>query len=327
MPLPARLYAMVVGAGPSTGGCSLRAGRPLAALAVLACVVVCPRVAGQAQADATDSDLAAVSTRTVALGAAGGVKIGDVPLEVYVARVLAGEGEPNAPEATQQALAIAIRTYAVFNAGRHKREGFDLCDSTHCQVPRSANANSRRAALATAGRILTYKGAPAEIFYSASCGGRSETASAAWPTVGVARPYLRSVKDNVHDDDVPWTLEKSLSELQAALERSGFSGTLKNVEIKSRTKSERAATLKLSGMRPDRIAGDQFRAAIGTTVLRSTAFSLKKDHDTIRFTGRGYGHGVGMCVIGAGRRARRGETMTEILKVYYPGLALQQLSS
>ena len=91
--------------------------------------------------------LAAVSTRTVALGAAGGGKIGDVPLEVYVARVLAGEGEPNAPEATQQALAIAIRTYAVFNTGRHKREGFDLCDSVHCQVPRSCKCEltARRA--------------------------------------------------------------------------------------------------------------------------------------------------------------------------------------
>jgi len=291
------------------------------------CVVACLRGVSQAQTDVSDSDLAAISTRTVALGVNGGGKLGDVPLEVYVARVLAGEGEPNAPEATQQALAIAIRTYAVFNTGKHKREGFDLCDSVHCQVPRSANANSRRAALATAGRILTYKGAPAEIFYSASCGGRSETASAAWPSTGVTRPYLRSVKDNVHDDDVPWMLEKSLSALQADLERSGFSGTLKNVEIKSRTKSDRVATLRLSGMSPDRIAGDQFRAAIGTTVLRSTAFSLKKDHDTIRFTGRGYGHGVGMCVIGAGRRARRGETMADILKAYYPGLKMELLPS
>jgi stage II sporulation protein D len=301
--------------------------RPLAMLAVLACVVGCLRIVSLAQTEVTDSDLVAISTRTVAVGALGGEKLGDVPLEMYVARVLAGEGEPNAPEATQQALAIAIRTYAVFNTGKHKRDGFDLCDATHCQVPRAANASSRRAALATAGSILTYKGTPAEIFYSASCGGRSETAPAAWPTTGVTRSYLRSAKDNVHDDDVPWMLEKTLPALQADLERIGFSGTLKNVEIKSRTKSDRAAVLKLSGMQPDRIAGDQFRAAIGTTVLRSTAFSLKKDDDTIRFTGRGYGHGVGMCVIGAGRRARRGETVADILKAYYPGLKIEQLPS
>ena len=253
------------------------------------------RDAGQlAPADITDADLVAVSSRMVALGSVGGGKIADLPLEMYVARVLAGEGEPNAPEATQQALAIAIRTYAIFNTGRHTREGFDLCDSTHCQVPRSANANSRRAALATAGQILTYGGSPAEIFYSASCGGRSETASAAWPAIGVSRPYLKSIKDDVHGDDTPWTLDKPLAELQSVLERNGFSGTLKNVEIKSRTKSDRAAVLKLSGMHPDRIAGDHFRAAIGTTVLRSTAFSVKKRDDLLQFTGRGYGHGVGM---------------------------------
>ena len=128
MPLPARLQEMAV-------------GRPLAVLAVLGCAVACLRVVSQAQADVTDSDLAALNTRTVALGALGGEKIGDVPLEIYVARVLAGEGEPNAPEATQQALAVAIRTYAVFNTGPHTHEGFDLCDSTHCPVPLYAHAN------------------------------------------------------------------------------------------------------------------------------------------------------------------------------------------
>jgi stage II sporulation protein D len=294
----------------------------------LACLAVDPGAFGQVQTDVTAAALAAVSTRTVALGTVGAGKTADVPLEVYVARVLTGEGEPNAPEATQQALAVAIRTYALFNTGRHRREGFDLCDSVHCQVPRtSASASSRRAAMATTGRVLTYKGEPAEIFYSASCGGRSETAAAAWPKTGVSLPYLRSVKDDVHQDDPPWTLEMPLTDLQAQLQRNGFDGPLKNVQIASRTTSDRAAILKLSGMHPDRIAGDQFRAAIGTTVLRSTAFSVKKDGGTIRFTGRGYGHGVGMCVIGAGRRARRGETMTEILKAYYPGLEIRLLSS
>ena len=302
--------------------------RALVLCVALACATMDPGAFGQAQIEVSDADLAAVSTRTVGLGATGGGKIADVPLEVYVARVLTGEGEPNAPEATQQALAVAIRTYAVFNAGRHRGEGFDLCDSVHCQVPRAAaSASARQAALATAGRILTYKGQPAEIFYSASCGGRSETATAAWPKTGIEHPYLRSIKDDVHRDDPPWTLEMSLGDVQAHLERNGLAGRLKNVQVASRTKSDRAAVLKLSGMHPDRIAGDQFRAAMGTTVLRSTAFSVKKDGDTIRFTGRGYGHGVGMCVIGAGRRARRGESMTDILKAYYPGATIQALTS
>src|SRR5215510_16334961 len=114
-----------------------------------------------AQVTPTDRDLERASGgRTLAIGAVATGAVSSIPLELYVARVLAGEGEPNAADAAQQALAVAIRTYAVVNAGRHRREGFDLCDTTHCQVLRAANESSRRAALATAGRVLTLGGRP-----------------------------------------------------------------------------------------------------------------------------------------------------------------------
>lgn len=318
MPLPAQLQAVAV---RSTN----RWPRAAAAAAVGAlCVLAYTAARGSAQIEATDAALAAASVRTVALGTPGGARVEQLPLEMYVARVLVGEAEPNSPDATLQALAIAVRTYAVFNTGRHKAEGFDLCDSTHCQVPRPAStASSRRAAMATAGQILTYRGAPAEIFYSASCGGRSESVSDAWGMP--ARSYLKSIKDDVHDDDVPWTLSIPLADLQADLERNGFTGRVKNVEISSRNKSGRAARLKVSGMRPDRIGGDQLRSVVGYGKLRSTAFTVKKKDDAIVFTGRGYGHGVGMCVIGAGRRARRGEMVPQILNAYYPGLKIEAL--
>ena len=67
--------------------------------------------------------------------------------------------------------------------------------------------------------------------------------------------------------------------------------------------------------------------AIGPRLLRSTAFSMTRSGNSVRFTGVGYGHGVGMCVIGAGRRARRGETLEAILAQYYPGLALMPLDA
>jgi stage II sporulation protein D len=281
----------------------------------------------RAQGDVTDADLMGVSAeQTVALGSLSGGAVAHVPLELYVARVLAGEAEPGAPDATMQALAVAIRTYAVFNAGRHGRDGFDLCDSTHCQVPRPSNAATRRAALATAGRILTYRGAPAEIFYSASCGGRSVSASEMWPRANL--PYLRSVKDDVHDDDDEWTIAFTLDYLREALNRAGFEGSrLKDVEIAERTDSGRVARLELDGLRPDEIAGDRFRLVVGARQLQSTAFSIRRRGSTVTFTGRGYGHGVGMCVIGAGRRARRGETAAEILGHYYPGLDITRVAS
>ena len=279
-------------------------------------------VSGQ---DVNDAQLEAASGgRMVRLGPASGAgPAADVPLEVYVARVLAGEAEPKGPDGELQALAIAIRTYALVNAGRHARDGFDLCDSTHCQVPRAANALTRAAALATAGQVLTWNGAPAEVFYSASCGGRSESPDQVWP--GANYPYMRSAPDEVHDEDLPWTVDLTLQEAQRILAGLGFEGRLRDVDVDDRSASGRATRLRLSGMQPDVIAGDQFRLAVGAARVRSTAFSVAQRGSTLRFTGRGYGHGVGMCVIGAGRRAARGEGVRAILAHYYPGLEVTRL--
>jgi SpoIID/LytB domain protein len=282
-----------------------------------------------AQVSLTDEQLEAASGgRTVVIGSTtGDRRAARIPLEVYVARVLAGEGEPNAPDAARQALAVAIRTYTLVQMGRHRREGFDLCDTVHCQVLRPANESSRRAAMATARRVLTINGAPAELFYSASCGGRSEGAAQVWQ--GATFPYMQVVRDDdVHEEDVPWTLDLTLDELRQALARAGFGGgPLRNIEIDGYNGSGRVERVRVSGMRPDEVSGPAFRDALGTTRLRSTAFTLERQGNVVRFTGRGYGHGVGMCVIGAGRRARRGESLEMILAQYYPNLQLTDLAS
>ena len=293
---------------------------------VAAVATMCLVVA--AQTNITDADLDAASRgRVVRLGAlSAGGSVETLPLETYVARVLAGEAEPRAADGANQALAVAIRTFALANVGRHAREGFDLCDTTHCQVPRAATAVTRRAALATSAQVLTYNGRIAEVFYSASCGGRSEDASALWP--GSNYPYLQSTRDDVHEQDEPWTLDLTLEEIRRALGRAGFDGQrLRDVRIDGRNESGRVSRLRLAGMQPDVVAGDQFRAAVGAAVLRSTAFSIERRGEAVRFTGRGFGHGVGMCVIGAGRRAARGEDVRAILAQYFPGLALVTLDA
>lgn len=280
-----------------------------------------------AQAEVSEADLAQASAGRVVRVAprTAPAQAQAVPLEAYVARVLAGEGEPGAAEASQQALAVAIRTFALFNAGRHEGDGYDLCDSTHCQVLRASTAATRRAASATAGLILAYRGEPAEVFYSASCGGQSESAEDMWPQSRL--PYLRSVPDDVHERDVPWTVEWSLREVEEALNRIGVSGRLADLRIDARSGSGRVARMRLDGMAPEVMTGDRFRAALGAGELKSTAYSMVRQGDRVRFTGRGYGHGVGMCVIGAGRRAARGETLETILQQYFPGLELRSLGS
>ena len=69
----------------------------------------------------------------------GGYAIETLPLETYVARVLAGEAARESPRAALEALAITIRTYALANRNRHRADGFDVCDETHCQVLRAAS--------------------------------------------------------------------------------------------------------------------------------------------------------------------------------------------
>ena len=246
-----------------------------------------------------------------------------MPLEVYVARVLAGEAEPGAPtprsrrsrwrfaptpSSTRAAIAATGSTCATRRTAR-------------CCAPRTTCP--RRAALATAGRVLTLDGKPVEMFYSASCGGQSESAADVWPG-GTKFPYLRSVTDDVHEDDVPWMLDAHARRDSAGAGRrpgSAATGCATSRSTSGR-ESGRVARLRLSGLRPDAIAGDPFRMAIGARQLRSTAFSMTRSGNSVRFTGVGYGHGVGMCVIGAGRRARRGETLEAILAQYFPGLAL-----
>jgi stage II sporulation protein D len=279
-----------------------------------------------AQTDIAESDLASASAgRTIRIGAVADGHVTVLPLEVYVARVLAAEGDPKDADAAQQALAIAIRTYTLKNTGRHARDGFDLCDSTHCQVLRPSTPTSRRAAIATTGQVLTFHGDLAEVFYSASCGGRSERAGDVWP--GADYPYLVSRPDDVCEGDPEWVVDFPLETIRRALARVGFEGVrLTDVEVDGRTSSGRVARLHLTGLRPNVIAGDQFRQALGATEHRTTAFRLEKHGDQLRFTGRGYGHGVGMCAIGAARRALRGESARAILAQYYPGLDITPLS-
>ena len=276
---------------------------------------------------ATDASLETASNgRLVRIGAlSGDGTVTMVPLELYVARVLVGEAEPNAADASLQALAIAARTFTMANIGRHSREGFDLCDTTHCQVWRPApTAASRRAAIATAGQVLLYNGAPAEVFYSASCGGHTENAGDVWAR-GALFPYLQGVPDDVHDNDPSWRLERSLDEIREALTRSGArGGRLEGVRVEARSAGGRVMRVGLPGLTPDSMTGDQFRGALGFTELRSTAFTLERTGDRLRFEGRGYGHGVGMCVVGAGRRAQRGETAEQILAHYFPLLTVRR---
>ena len=266
-----------------------------------------------------------LSLRVGILRPAGGYAVTDMPMDTYVARVLAGEAVRDSQPAALEALAITIRTFALANRGRHRADGFDLCDQTHCQVLRTAVAATDRAAQATAGRLLLRDGAPASVYYSASCGGRTQRPSDVWPGADDP-PFLPSKDDDACQGAPAWTAEIHENDLARALRSSGFRGELRNVTIAARNASGRIARLRLDGLHPDQISGQDLRVSVGRTLgwqhIKSTAFELRKKDGSYRFNGHGSGHGVGMCVIGSARLAEKGVSAEEILARYFPGLEI-----
>jgi stage II sporulation protein D len=263
-----------------------------------------------------------------------------VPLDTYVAGTALSELSPvgETPQNAAKVLevqAVITRTYAVSHLGRHKTEGFDLCATTHCQVyePQRLttsrfSAEAQRAATRTAGRVLLFGGRPAETLFHADCGGHTVDAHDVWG--GTAIRYLRGVPDDVPDGTHrAWTSTIPTASLLAALNsdsRTAIGPVLKDVQIARRDDSGRAAEVEIRGSTSRRVRGDQFRAVVsarlGVQALRSTRMSVEARGDHFVFSGTGYGHGVGLCQVGATARVRRGETLEAILGVYYPGSRL-----
>ena len=297
---------------------------PIAAVIVSA-VCTAPRAQGVRRVERASPP---TILRVGVLGADGRYAVTSMPIERYVAGVVAGEAMRSSAPAALEALAIAIRTFAVVNLGRHREDGFDLCDQTHCQVLRAATAASERAAQATAGALLLKDGGLASIYYTASCGGRSEKPSAVWP--GAEDPSFLPVKDDDACQGAPvWSAELSAADLLRAFRAAGFRGArLRDMRVTDRTSSGRVASLTLAGLEPAAISGQDLRVAVGRAIgwqhLKSTAFDLRRRGDMYRFDGHGSGHGVGLCVIGSARLAAQGRSATEILTRYFPGLNLSR---
>jgi len=260
-----------------------------------------------------------------------------IPIEDYVAAVLAGESGDFRNDEALKAMAVVVRTYTTGFRGQHKGEGFDFCDTTHCQVP-SWNSSSSRITAAvelTRGEILMFQGAAVSAFYHQNCGGTVAASREAWPSV--AEPYLRTHSDPycVTASPLKWESSISIADLDAALRASGLSSPTgwSAMEIVSRSESGRAQRLRLKGGTPPDIlvSASSFRFAVnralGWNKIRSDLYDLRNDGDHILFSGRGSGHGVGLCQAGAEAMARQGKDYRQILEFYFPGTHLSKTSA
>jgi stage II sporulation protein D len=293
---------------------------------VAACVASGPRLPGAPAAGTPARVRVQVAGQVVA-----------VSLEQYVLGAALSEVTPTAESERAAATiyevqAIIARTYAAAHLGRHAKDGFDLCDKTHCQLYQPGRIQSsrfaavaRRAVVATAGRILRHNGRPADAPFHSDCGGRTTTPADAWG--GSTFPYLPARQDELPEGTHrAWQFAATAQEWNTILRtdsRTDPGGAVKDLAVTRTDGSGRAAEVVITGSQVRRVSGSVLRtvvsAARGDRSVMSTKFVVTRTATGFRLEGTGFGHGVGLCQVGAIARARRGDSVADILAHYYPG--------
>ncbi|HEY4931419.1 MAG TPA: SpoIID/LytB domain-containing protein [Terriglobales bacterium] len=255
-----------------------------------------------------------------------------MPMDEYLAGVLAGETGNFKSDEALKAMAVAARTYALHFGRRHALDGFDFCDSTHCQNLGLANVDARlqRIVESTSGEVLWYDGEPAAAYYHANCGGTTEDGHYILGNDEQRAPYLKQHADTycVRSGANQWHSEVSKRDLQRALAAEGLAipGQLRSVAVLHRTPSGRVEFLTVTGSRSVTVPALTFRFAIGRNLgwdrLKSNWYEVRVEGDSVAFHGRGSGHGVGLCQVGAEVMGEEGRSYREILSFYYPGTKL-----
>jgi stage II sporulation protein D len=250
---------------------------------------------------------------------AGVQAINVLPLEEYLVGVLGSEMPRSFPEAALRAQAVAARTYALHKKLEGYGKAVHLGSSVLSQVYGGLKAHdprTRAAVEATRGLVLTYELQPIEAYFHASCGGRTE---AGLEALGRDLPYLAPV-------DCPcakafrgqWAVTLPPSEVAAVSGRAG-----PGLSVVSRSATGRARRIRVA----DRVVdGAWFRQRVGYERVKSLSFQVEPAGEG-RYTlsGRGFGHGAGMCQWGAKAHADQGWDFERILEHYYPGAELQRL--
>ena len=260
--------------------------------------------------------------------------INELPLEDYVMGVLAGEVPRNWPLEALKAQAIAARTFAVYNLreARARGEKYDLENTASFQMYNGTdliNESIEAAVNQTQGEIVTYLSQPVMTFFHSNCGGRTCGALEVWSK---DQPYLVSVDCPYgnNGEHFRWKAEISVEDLVRKLRRAGLNLS-DIVQMKALDRDESGRVTRLSVMDGDgrlhTLKGSAFRMALGPDLIKSTKFQAKIEGGKVLFSGKGWGHGVGLCQEGACGMALKGFNAFEILRYYYRGITVEKMRS
>ncbi|MBP2650365.1 MAG: SpoIID/LytB domain protein [Firmicutes bacterium] len=254
-------------------------------------------------------------------------------MEEYIAGVVAGEMKPEWPVEALAAQAIIARTFmmeAIENKGGVPNRGTQAStDIKEFQAydASAINDNVRKAVEMTRGMVATYQGRPIKTWFHASAGGITTTAKEGLNYQDIEPPYIRSVEspDDLAPADVQnWTASFTKADIIAALEKLGQKvSTIDSVEIGQKGQSGRAVILVFN--KTVQVPGPDFRVALDSIKLKSMLLSkIDVSSDSVVFSGKGYGHGVGMSQWGANKLAQQGKSPEEIVAYYFNGVTIEK---
>ena len=256
--------------------------------------------------------------------------INELPLEDYLMGVVKAEAGERMPPEMLKAQAVVARTYAAFHRRLNAGKPYQIVAATaHQQYAGQVGPDSPiwAAVRETEGQVLLWEGDLFPAFYHTDSGGHTEDPRAVFAASNM--PALRPVRIEFPSESPHhlWALDLPLADLSALLRKGGVSvGRLLALEVLERSVSLRVARIAVRGTAGTTVLrGNDFRRLVGYDTLKSTLFAVAVDGAQARFSGRGYGHGVGMDQAGARTMAQLGYAARQILEYYYPGAVFSTL--
>jgi stage II sporulation protein D len=249
--------------------------------------------------------------------------VNSINIEDYVRGVLYHEVSHHWPMEAIKAQAVATRTYVLYAMAGATNKDYDVTNDIYSQVYGGKDSERYRTGLAvthTIGEVLVFKGKILPAYFHATCGGMTEDAKNLWdidlaPLSGVVCNFCQG------SPHMKWKKNFRLKDIQDALNKHGYAvGPIKDLSIVDRNRSERIDHLKITSRdgKEMLISGKDFREIMGPNVLKSNNYEISMQGYYVDLTGKGWGHGVGLCQWGARGMALQQFTYKQILSYYYP---------
>ncbi len=259
------------------------------------------------------------------------IAINEVALEDYVKGVVPAEMNVAWHPEALKAQAMAARTYALYKIRQNGKKDFDVVASTKDQVYKGragADGPAGRATDETRGQVLAFQNEPILAAFFSTAAGPTEDALNVW---SVDLPYLKGVECpfDMNSPFFQWRTDVWLPLLEQRLREEGFPvGVIASLSPATYTKAGRVSRVRILHSDGElHVKGEDLRRVLGYTVLASTQFDFEVVGFQIQFTGRGAGHGVGLCQWGAKELAEKGYSADAIVRYYYPGAEIRDISS